>query len=182
MSLIQIGIPSLVTLASLFVTFRLGKAAHEKDRAIAALGIDAETRKITSERQGNLVKEIASANSVVDTALGSYSGVFRRMNAADDKSGDAMTKELNEAFLGLSTAVDKCMGARTASYLLGNSSVSATFELYMQDLFGFQRLANPTNNADVFQLNTAHNAIVARTKALAGLLSNVYLQNSLPQK
>ena len=181
-TLIQIGVPSLLTLVSLILTFCLGKAAHQKERVIATLGIDAERKKITSERQASLVKDIASAVSIVEAALGSYSGVFRRMSAGEGRMTDAMTKERNDAFLDLSSAVDKCTGARTASYLLGNSSISATFDLYMQDLFGFQRLANPTSSADVFQLSTAHDAIVARSNRLAGLLSGVFLENAPVQK
>ena len=167
---------------SLILTFRLGKAAHQKEQVIATLGIDAERTKITSERRASLVKDIASAVSTVEAALGSYSGVFRRMSAGEARATDAMAKERNDAFLDLSSAVDKCAGARTASNLLGNSSISATFALYMQDLFGFQRLANPTSGADVFQLSTAHDAIVARSNTLAGLLSAVFLENAPPQK
>lgn len=180
-TLIQIGIPSLVTLASLFVTFRLGKASHWKDITIANLAADSEKRKMTSERKANLIADITTALAEVENAQGTYSGLFRRTKIEDKSAPIAPSKELQDAFNTLSSAIDKCCGARTATYLLGNSRVSAIFELYLQDLFGFQVQANPSHGASPFDLSDSFEGLSARRIELLGLLSSLYLDEVSPQ-
>ncbi|MFO6421130.1 hypothetical protein ACLBKS_13105 [Hylemonella sp. W303a] len=178
-TLIQIGIPSLVTLASLFVTFRLGRASHQKDIAIANLAADSERRKMTNERKANLIAEITAALAEVENAHSAYSGLFRRSKIKDVSAPIEPSHELQAAFGSLSSAIDKCCGARTAVYLLGNSSVSSLFELYLQDNFGFQAQANPIHsNASPIDLNDSFVALSSRRIKLLGLLSDLYLDKA----
>jgi hypothetical protein len=180
-TLIQIGIPSLITLASLFLTFLLGKASHQKDITIANLAVDTEKRKMTSERKANLITDITAALAEVENAQGTYSGLFRRTRIEDKSAPIAPTKELQDAFSILSSAIDKCCGARTATYLLGNTRVSALFELYLQDLFSFQQQANPFYGANPIDLSVSFEGLSSRRIELLGLLSNLYLDEVSPQ-
>lgn len=172
--LIQIGIPSLVTLVSLLVTFLLGKASHQKDIAIANLSSESEKRKITSERKANLIKNIATALTEVENACGTYSGIFRRTRK-DTPVPISASQELQDAFCALSSAIDKCCGARTATYLLGDSRVGTLFELYLQKSFEFQQQANPPHGADPIDLTNSFVALSSRQKELLGRLSDLYL-------
>ena len=180
-TLIQIGFPSLVTLASLFLTFRLGKASHQKDITIANLAADSEKRRMTGERKANLIKDIIAALTEVENAQGTYSGLFRRTNNEDNSLPILPSKELQDAFSTLSSAIDKCCGARTATYFLGNSRVSAIFELYLQDLFGFQRQANPSHGASPVDLSFSFDGLRSRRIELLDLLSNLYFDEVPPQ-
>jgi hypothetical protein len=178
-ALVQIGIPSLVTLASLFVTFHLGRASHQKDIAIASLAADSEKRKMTSERKANLITEITAALAEVENAHSAYSGLFRRTKIEDASAPITPSQELQDAFSMLSSAIDKCCGARTASYLLGNSRVSALFELYLQDNFKFQKQANPIHGgASPIDLNDSFIKLSSRRIELLGLLSDLYLDET----
>lgn len=181
-TLIQVGIPSLVTLASLFVTFRLGKASHQKDITIANLAAESERRRMTSERKANLIMDITSALNAVENAHSAYSGLFRRATNEEASAPIAASPELLDAFSTLSSAIERCCGARTATYLLGNSSVSALFELYLGDNFRFQRLANPKHGGvSRIDLSDLFDQLSSRRKELLGLLSNLYLDETLPK-
>ncbi|QXW19637.1 hypothetical protein KXJ72_07095 [Comamonas aquatica] len=176
--LIQIGIPSLVTLASLFVTYRLGRASHQKDIAIANLAADSEKRRMTSERKANLITEITAALADVENAHSTYSGIFRRTKIEDASAPIALSNELQDAFGTLSSAIDRCCGARSATYLLGNSRVSGLFELYLEENFGFQQQANPLHGASLIDLNDSFIKLSSRRIELLGLLSQLYLDES----
>jgi len=182
-ALVQIGIPSLVTLVSLFVTFRLGRASHQKDIAIANLAADSERRKMTSERKANLITEITAALVEVENAHSAYSGLFRRTKIEDASAPIAPSQELQDAFSAMSSAIDKCCGARTATCLLGNSRVGALFELYLQDNFGFQQQANPIHGgASPIDLNDSFIQLSSRRIELLGLLSDLYLDETSPKR
>lgn len=178
-TLIQIGIPSLVTLASLIVTFHLGRASHQKDIAIANFAADSEKRKMTSERKANLITDITAALAGVENAHSAYSGIFRRIEIEDASAPIAPSQELQDAFSTLSSAIDRCCGARTATYLLGNSRFNALFELYLQDNFGFQKKANPIHSgASPIELDDLFSKLSSRRKELLGLLSDLYLDET----
>lgn len=182
-SLIQIGIPSLVTLVSLFVTFHLGRASHQKDIAIAKLTADSEKRKTISERKANLITNITATLAEVENAHSGYSGLFRRTKIEDNSVPTMPYEELQHAFSTLSSAIDRCCGARTATYLLGNSRVSGLFEVYLEDNFRFQQLANPIHGgANPIDLNDLFSKLSSRRIELLGLLSDLYLDESSPKR
>lgn len=177
-TLIQIGIPSLVTMGTLFFNYRLGKASHQKDKDIARLASDSERRKLTNERKAKLITEITAALAEVENAIGAHSGIFRRTNIEDPSESITPSKELQDSFAALSAAIDKCCGARTATYLLGNSHISALFEQYLQDNFQFQKKANPLQETSPVDLTESFNQLSCRRIELLGLLSELYLDEN----
>lgn len=181
-TLIQIGIPSLVTLASLCVTFRLGKASNQKDIAIANIVSDSEKQKMTSERKANLITDIVVVLTEVENAHSAYSGLFRRTKIEDVSTTIAPSKELQDSFSTLSSVIDRCCGVRTAINLLGNSLIIGQFDLYLEANFRFQLQANPDHgSASLIDLSHLRDELNFRQKKLFELLSDQYL-DSPPQK
>lgn len=175
-SLIQIGVPSLIAIVSLVLTFLAARAGHKKDIRIAELTLQGKVRELTSQRESTLVQEIAEAVSEVENAIGKHSGIFRR-NAY--RNGAPISPELDNnlrsAYAELSSAIDACCGARAKISLLGKPNISHAFELFLEILFGFQHEANPSLFNDTLQLSESFEEVKTRREELMQLLSSVYL-------
>lgn len=176
-SLIQVGIPSVVAVVSLVLTFLVTKAGHKKDLKIAEISLAGKLGEAASVRGANLVREIAEAISAVEIAIGKHSGVFRKYSHSETfPDGPDTEASLMSAYADLCVAIDACCGARAKVNLLGNPEISVSFELFLEKLFGFQHEANPAIKTNRVELSLVHDEVVERVGILMQMLSTIYLQ------
>ena len=179
--LIKIGIPSLVTITSAAFTFALGRAGLKKDQLIEQLRRDADRSRVYSERKSALVMEIVAKMSAIDNAIAGYSGIFRSapIDNIDVPSEDA-AERARLAFAEVGRAIDTCIGVLPHVHLLGERDTSAAFALFLQELFRFQKYANPERTMDPITLTTESDKVTVRKAAVLAKLSAAYLDSPQP--
>ncbi|GEM_PF-2881722 len=175
--LIKIGIPSLGTLLSIFVTYRIGIAGHKKDLDIEKLRAEINKSKASSEKRTDLAKDVMLKITAVETAHGKFSGVFRSENI---KVNSTLTGEqkikLNSTFQDLSRAIDECTGIKSSVLLLNEPQVSVNFTLYLEKLYTFQAGVKQDDDfSDQITLGNQFLAIEHSKERLVAILSNIYM-------
>lgn len=177
-TLLQVGIPSLITVVSIYFNYRTNKVSKQKDETIAQLNIDAKFRGEVDQRRARLIEDIAEKILSLESALGKHSGVFRRMpegHNIPERSQDrtAITEAVDE----VRVAVDECVGIRTKVNLLGQKKVSAEYQLLLESLFSFQKLVAPERYADRFEVGDMYaHRVQPKLVAVTQQLSDLYLQ------
>ena len=175
--LIKIGIPSAVTIVSAILNWCMFVSNKKKDIAIEKIRFSNDQLKVKANRQSDLIKEIANKVAAVESAFANHTGVYRNSETPlEIENSSNYFEDAESAFKELGISINSCVGINALVHLLGERTVIASFKIYLEALYTYQNIANPSKAPDIWVLQEKYGIVETHHSKFMSELSKMFTQ------